>query len=141
MKGRVKNEQTTSGDSELVNVGIAKSSHARLHRLKEDGHFADMVDAYRFAVGLALAHGGIETAFTERQNLFNVGTLDPDRWLHTAVAALRQESTESVYRTVERLATWGVDELDRRAETSTLSFADILEEAEHMITGTGADSV
>src|SRR4051812_42056932 len=81
-------------DHELVNVGIAKTAHAKLQRLKEDGYFSEMVDAYRFAIALALAHGGLTSDFNERQNLFNVGTLDPDRSLYTAVATLRQGTEE-----------------------------------------------
>ena len=122
-----------SGEHEPVNVGIGKSAHTKLQRLKEDEHFAEMLDAYRFAIGLALAHGGATSDFDERQNLFNVGTLDPDRSLYTAVATLRQAVEEPVYKTVERLATWGVEELDRRSQRGTLSFAEILSEAESLL--------
>ena len=124
-------------EHELVNVGIGKSAHPKLQRLKEDGHFSEMVDAYRFAIGLALAHGGATSDFAERQNLFNVGTLDSDRSLYTAVATLRQPTEEPVYKTVERLATWGVEELDRRSQRGMLSFAEILEEAEALLSGGG----
>jgi hypothetical protein len=122
-------------DHELVNVGIAKSAHPKLQRLKEDGHFSEMVDAYRFALALALAHGGATSDFTERQNVFNIGTLDPDRSLYTAVATLRQPTEEPVYKTVERLATWGVEEMDRRSQRGMLSFAEILTEAEALLSG------
>jgi hypothetical protein len=124
-------------DHEPVNVGIGKSTHPKLQRLKEDGHFSEMLDAYRFAIGLALAHGGATADFSERQNLFNIGTLDPDRSLYTAVATLRQPTDEPVYKTVERLATWGVEELDRRSQRGMLSFADILGEAEALLEGAG----
>lgn len=127
----------TSRDHEPVNVGIGKSAHGKLQRLKEDGHFNEMLDAYRFAIGLALAHGGATSDFSERQNLFNVGTLDPDRSLYTAVATLRQPTEEPVYKTVERLATWGVEELDRRSQRGMLSFAEILGEAEALLAGDG----
>lgn len=122
-------------DHEPVNVGIAKSAHSKLQRLKEDGHFSEMLDAYRFAISLALAHGGVTSDFGERQNLFNVGTLDPDHSLYTAVATLRQPTEEPVYKTVERLATWGVEELDRRSQRGMLSLADILGEAEDLLAG------
>lgn len=124
-------------DAEPITVGIAKSAHSKLQRLKEDGFFNEMVDAYRFAVGLALAHGGATSDSSERQTLFNVGTLDPDRSLYTAVAALRQPTDEPVYKTLERLATWGVEELDRRSERGMLSFAEILGEAEALLAEKG----
>lgn len=116
-------------ETELVNVGLSRASHAALQRLKEDRYFDEMVDGYRFAVALALAHGGATTEFTDRQNFINVGSLDRDGSLATVVAALRKPSGESVYRTVEKLATWGVEELARRADVGKLSVAGILEEA------------
>jgi hypothetical protein len=126
---------TSRADHELVNVGISKAAHGKLQRLKEDGHFNEMVDAYRFAVALALAHGGATSDVGERQNVFNVGSLDPDRSLYTAVATLRQAADEPVYKTVERLATWGVEELDRRSQRGMLSFGEILSEAEALLSG------
>ena len=38
-------------------TGVSEKTHAKLKRLKEDGHFREMADAYRFAIGLALAQG------------------------------------------------------------------------------------
>jgi Arc/MetJ-type ribon-helix-helix transcriptional regulator len=119
-------------DTELVNVGLSREAHSKMVRLKESGYFNEMADAYRFAVALALAHGGATTDFTERQNFLNVGSLDRDGSLHTAVALLRQPSTENVYRTVERLATWGIEELDRRSQHGTLSFTEILNEIDEL---------
>jgi hypothetical protein len=117
-------------ETELVNVGLSKSAHAAMVRFKEDGLFNEMVDAYRFAVALALAHGGMTSDVGERQNFLNVGSLDRDGSLQTAVLALRQPTSENVYRTVEKLATWGIEELDRRSQSGTLSFADIFTEVE-----------
>jgi hypothetical protein len=68
----------------------------------------------------------------DRQNFLNVGSLDRDGSLYTAVAALRQPTTENVYRTIERLATWGIDELDRRSQRGMLSFAEIMTEIEDL---------
>lgn len=117
-------------ETEIVNVGLSRDAHAKMVRLKEVGHFNEMADAYRFAVAIALAHGGATTDFTDRQNFLNVGSLDRDGSLYSAVAALRQPTTEHVYRTVERLATWGIEELDRRSQRGTLSFGEILDEIE-----------
>lgn len=119
-------------ETDLVNVGLGKEAHAKMVRLKDQGYFNEMADAYRFAVAIALAHGGATTDFAERQNFLNVGSLDKDGSLHTAVAALRQPTTEHVYRTVERLATWGIEELDRRAQRGTLSFTEILNEIDEL---------
>jgi hypothetical protein len=119
-------------ETEIVNIGLSRDAHARMVRLKEEGYFNEMVDAYRFAVSLALAHGGATTDVVDRQNFLNVGSLDRDGSLYTAVAALRQPTTENVYRTIERLATWGIDELDRRSQRGMLSFAEIMTEIEDL---------
>jgi hypothetical protein len=119
-------------ETELVNVGLSKEAHAKMMRLKEAGYFNEMADAYRFAVAIALAHGGATTEFAERQNFLNVGSLDRDGSLYTAVAVLRRPTNEHPYRTVERLATWGIEELDRRAQHGTLSFTEILDEIDEL---------
>jgi Arc/MetJ-type ribon-helix-helix transcriptional regulator len=119
---------------EPTTVGLSKEGHEKLQRLKEDGYFGEMADAYRFAVALALANG-IETgpsANVQRATIFNVGTLDPDRALSCAVQALMQISDEPVYKVVERLADWGVDEMWSQREAGTLSISSLLGEVEHV---------
>lgn len=119
-------------ESEPTTIGLSESAKLKLQRLKEDGHFDEMADGYRFAIALALAHGGITDALSSRQTIYNVGTLDPDHSIHLAVSILREPSDEPVYRTAERLAEWGVEELFRRSESGQLSFAEILDEAENL---------
>lgn len=123
-------EIVREGDAggEPVNLGVAKSAHAIITRLKEDGHFREMVDAYRFAVGLALAHGGKCQEFSDRQNMFNRGSLDPDGSLYPLVEMLRVPTQEPIGKTIEKLATWGLHEIDRRLQRGTLSYASIIEE-------------
>jgi hypothetical protein len=116
-------------ESEPTTVGLSDSAHVKLKRLKEEGHFADMTDAYRFGIALALAYGvtpGITSG--SRQTIFNVGTLDPDKSLFAAVSALRPETNEPVYRTAEKLAEWGVEEISRMAENGEISFSDLFRE-------------
>jgi hypothetical protein len=121
----------TSREAEPTTIGLSDVAHVRLRKLKEDGHFAEMADAYRFAIGLALAHGiSPDPIAGSRTTIFNIGTLDPDGSIRTAVATLREPSDEPVYRSAERYAEWGVTELSRRAETGTLSLAEVLREAE-----------
>lgn len=116
-------------ESEPTTVGLSDSAHVKLKRLKEEGHFADMTDAYRFGIALALAYGvtpGIASG--SRQTIFNVGTLDPDKSLFAAVSALRPETNEPVYRTAEKLAEWGVEEISKMAENGEISFSDLFRE-------------
>ena len=63
--------------NEPTTIGLSESSHRKLQRLKEDGYFGEMLDAYRFAIALALSQDEIAER-AKRKTIFNVGTLDPD---------------------------------------------------------------
>lgn len=115
---------------EPVTIGLSNAAHGKLQRLKEDAHFSELMDGYRFAIGLALAYGAEAAAVMNRTTIFNVGSLDPDRSIYHAVLALRTSHSEPVYRTAERLAEWGVEEMYQQVETGTFSIVDLLREAE-----------
>lgn len=115
---------------EPVTIGLSNSAHGKLQRLKENAHFAELMDGYRLAIGLALAYGVDPSPLANRNTIFNVGSLDPDRSIYHAVQALRSRQTEPVYRTAERLAEWGVEEMYRQVETGMFSVVDLLREAE-----------
>ena len=120
-------------DPEPTTVALSVSTHGKLKRLKEEGHFADMADAYRFAIALALAHGVTPGDITgARQTVFNIGTLDPDKSVYAAVSALRPDSSEPVYRTAEKLAEWGLEELSNMAQDGEIPFADLFKDAESL---------
>jgi len=121
-----------SSELEPTTIGLSDSAHIKLQRLKEDGYFGDMIDAYRFAIALALSRGEIAEKGT-RKTIFNVGTLDPDKSLYHAISALREDEDEPVYRTAERLAEWGVEEMYRLAEEDDLSLGDLLAETESVL--------
>jgi len=121
-----------SSESEPTTIGLSDSAHIKLKRLKEDGYFGDMIDAYRFAIALALSRGSISEKGT-RKTVFNVGTLDPDKSLYYAINALREDKDEPVYRTAERLAEWGIEEMFRLAEEGNLILSDLLAETESML--------
>ena len=114
-------------------IGIGEVAHAKLKKLYEDGHFAQMMDAYRFAIALALAQGVTPSEITgSRQNVYSVATIDPDQSLYTAIKTLINTGDISVYRWAERLADWGVMEMSRRADEGTLDIGQILEESERL---------
>jgi hypothetical protein len=125
---------TTNFISEPTTIGLSEKSHGLLKRLTEDrrnGAFAEMADAYRFAIALALAHGVIPGEIpAPRQTIFNVGTLDPDKMIYNAVKALLNTADTPVYRWAERLAEWGVGELSARADRGDLDIGEILKEVE-----------
>ena len=119
--------------NEPTMIGLSEKAHPLLKRLKEDGHFAEMADAYRFGVALALAHGVIpEEKSGARTTVFSVATIDPDRELATAVRTILGEDGSSIYRKVERLAEWGIRELARRAEAGDIDFTAVLLEADRL---------
>lgn len=124
--------QTTSFANEPTTIGLSEKAHAMLKRLAEDkrnGHFAEMADAYRLGIGLALAHGVVpDEVPAPRTTIFNVGTLDPDKQIHNAIRLLSEPGDGSVYRWAERLAEWGVRELAARADAGTLDLGALLAE-------------
>lgn len=123
---------TPAFSSEPTTIGLSERSHALLKRLAEDkrnGHFAEMADAYRLGIGLALANAVIpDEVPTPRTTIFNVGTLDPDKQIYNAIRLLSDTGETSVYRWAERLAEWGVRELATRAEAGTLDIGELLGE-------------
>ena len=126
--------------SEPTTIGLSGRAHQKLQHLKEEGHFEDMQDAYRFAIALALAHGAqtvAETEVSNRTTIFNVGTIDPDGSIHFAVKTLAEVRNGSVYRTAESLAEWGVNELDRMASSGRIPFGQLLAEAEEILRSQG----
>lgn len=117
--------------TEPTNVGLNQRTHQKLKRLKEDGHFGEMVDAYRCAIALALAYGVVpDDNITSRSNIFNVGTVDPDKEIYTAIKAIIPKGDVAVYKMAERLAEWGVNELSDKAKSGFLDFASLINDAE-----------
>ena len=104
----------------------------KMKRLKEDGYFREMSDAYRLAIAISLSSGGAEKDAGEQKKTFlNIGSLDPDKRLYEAIRALKPNRTEPVYRIAERLAELGIDKIAEMAESGEISIRDILAEAGH----------
>lgn len=118
--------------SDLINVGLSKAVDDKLTELKEMGIFADKIDGFRFGASLAIAQGAIPGDLVKRVNLYNVGSLDPDQALRRAVEALMPSALEetTVYRLIERLADWGVNELYSLAQAGEIDFAALLNQAD-----------
>lgn len=115
-------------ETEPTTIGLSEATHGKLKRLKEEGHFAEMADAYRFAIALALAYGVTPNTVSGSRTIFNVGTLDPDKNLYAAVRALRLDTDEPVYRTAEKLAEWGVEEIFKMAEGGEITYTKLFKE-------------
>ena len=117
--------------AEPTTIGLSESAHEKLKRLQEERHFRELLDGYRFAVGLALAQGVEPPEVQKRTTIFNVGTVDPDQSLKRSIEALMGDRVRdtSIYKMAERLAEWGVNELASQAETGSIDFAGLLNQA------------
>jgi len=117
--------------AEPTTIGLSESAHGRLKWLQEEGHFRELLDGYRFAIGLALAQGIEPPDVQKRTTIFNVGTVDPDQSLKRAIKALmgRQVRDTSIYKMAERLAEWGVNELASQAQAGGIDFVGLLDQA------------
>lgn len=124
--------------NEPTSIGLSEKSHSLLKRLKDDGHFSEMADAYRFGVALALAYGVLpDEPIPPKTTIFSVATIDPDREIALAVRTILGDEIDGtpVYRMVERLAEWGVRELSRKADEGEIDFAGLLAEADELAKG------
>ncbi len=115
--------------SEPTMIGVSEATHGKLKRLKEDGHFKEMADAYRFAIGLALAQGCNPPEISS-QTVFSVATIDPDQSIRNAIQTILGESSPglSIYKFAERLADWGIQELSLQAERGEIDFVAIFDQ-------------
>lgn len=112
-------------------IGVAEATHAKLQRLKEDGHFREMADAYRFGIGLALAQGVSPKEISSR-TVFSVATIDPQQELKTAIQAVFGDQIKgvAVYKMAERLADWGINELSALAEKGEIDIVALFDQIE-----------
>lgn len=114
--------------NEPTMIGLSEEAHRHLQRLKEDGHFREMLDAYRFGIGLALAEGVLPPEISSK-TVFSVATVDPNQTMKTAIGTIMGDSVGDVplYRMAERLADWGVRELYKQAERGEIDVVAIFD--------------
>ena len=117
--------------AEPTTIGLSESAHEKLKWLQEEQHFRELLDGYRFAIGLALAQGVEPPDIQKRTTIFNIGTVDPDQSLKRSIEALMGDrvSDVAVYKIAERLAEWGVNELASQAQSGSIDFVGLLEQA------------
>lgn len=123
---------------EPTTVGLSKEAHEELKLLKENGHFAELQDAYRFAISLAIAQGVDPLATSVgsgKATIFNIGTLDGDQSIKLAISSIYSDQCkeEPVYKIAERLAEWGINELAAEASRGEINFIKLLEQAEEKL--------
>lgn len=116
--------------AEPTTIGLSEGAHQELKWLQEEQHFRDLLDGYRFAVGLALAQGIEPPEIQKRTTIFNVGTVDPDQTLKRSIEAIMGDRVRgvAVYKMAERLAEWGVHELASQAKAGSIDFLKLLDQ-------------
>lgn len=113
---------------EPTTIGLGEKSHNWLQRFKEEGLFAEMRDAYRFAVAFYLSKQVTPPEILGKKNtIFNIGTIDPDKELYLAISCLMPDLDGSVYQMAERLADAGIAEMAIDFERGTLDVVALIE--------------
>ena len=103
-------------------LALTESAHRKLTAMKEEGHFAEMRDAYRLAIAVAMRAGDLAPKDQKRTRTYlNAGSLDPDGILRDAVLETYGAEGQP-YEVIERLAEAGIailsEELSLSGEVS-----------------------
>lgn len=117
--------------TEPTTIGLSEDAHRELKWLQGEQHFRELLDGYRFAIGLALAQGVDPPEIQKRTTIFNVGTVDSDKSLKRSIEVLMGDRVRdmAIYKMAERLAEWGVNELASQARTGNIDFVGLLDQA------------
>jgi hypothetical protein len=96
-------------------LGLTDTAREEADYVVEHGGFDERQDVYRLAVAIALVKQ-LEPAPEDaggRTTYINVGSLDPEGLIRTAIAHSREEAGERPYAFAERLAEAGIVDLHR----------------------------
>lgn len=117
----------TAITSERTQVRLSNKGHAILTQMKEDGYLGEMTDGYRLAIALALSMGTTPDELSvESRNFIAVSTLDPTGELAAAIRTLVNLEGQSAYGYAERLADWGIKEMQERFKGGFLDVASLM---------------
>ena len=120
-------DEATSMTTERSQVRLSSKGHAILTQMKEDGYLAEMTDGYRLGIALALSMGVTPDDFpSENRNFIAVSTLDPTGELAVAIRMLVGLEGQSVYSYAERLADWGIKEMQERSKGGFLDVGGLI---------------
>lgn len=124
------NSSTSTVGSERTQVRLTNRGHSILTQMKEDGYVAEMTDGYRLAIALALSMGTTpEELPPDSRTFIAVSTLDPTGDLAAAIRMLVNLEGQSVYGYAERLAEWGIVEMQERFQGGFLDVASLMSAA------------
>lgn len=107
------------GDIEKVKkdidrVGLSENSRFALDQLMADGHFKDMLSAYRLATALALTKKiDISEHHVDRHSghMYLISQVDPDGVLARVIKELFPNLNDQEYRSLEKFADLGAKAL------------------------------
>ena len=120
--------------NEPKTIRLTAETRKKLKHLKDDGYFHEMQDAFKFAVGLALSCHAIEESISNTGTIYGTGDIDQNNDLYETVKALRSDDIdEPVYKTVERLAEWGIKELYAESQSGEIDFSTPLSKVEELM--------
>ena len=121
------NSTPTAAVSERTQVRLSNKCHSILTQMKEDGYLAEMTDGYRLGIALALSMGAqTDDLSAENRNFIAVSTLDPTGEIAAAIRLLVSLEGQSVYGYAERLADWGIKEMQTRFKGGFLDVASLM---------------
>jgi hypothetical protein len=121
------NDATSTAATERTQVRLSNKGHTILTQMKEDGYLAEMTDGYRLGIALALSMGATPEEFpSDNRNFIAVSTLDPTGELAAAIRMLVNLEGQSVYGYAERLADWGIKEMQERFKGGFLDVASLV---------------
>ena len=124
---------TIATASERTQVRLSNKGYTILTQIKEDGFLAEMTDGYRLGIALALSMGATpEELSPENRNFIAVSTLDPTGELAAAIRLLVNLEGQGAYGYAERLADWGIKEMQARFRGGFLDVASLMSKAAEM---------
>jgi hypothetical protein len=116
--------------SERTQVRLSNRCHTILSQMKEDGYLSEMTDGYRLGIALALSMGVTPDELSaENRNFIAVSTLDPTGEISAAIRILVNLEGQGVYGYAERLADWGIKEMQARFKGGFLDAASLMNTA------------
>ena len=82
-----------------------------------------------FEIELSLSKNNRALSYEEA--IYEINQIIPEQTLYNVVAILRDDDSEPVWKTVEKLAEWGVDELSKLSQQGDISFSEIFDKFEN----------
>lgn len=109
-------------------VSVSQRGKEVIERLSNAGHFEQGLDAYRFALALAIANEEEpHSRSADAETRYNVGSLDPDGSVYYAVVLAQPEAELPRYRAAEGYAEAGLELLRKRLDGDELLVGDLFE--------------